>query len=91
MGERDKGKKRRTGRGLEKYKKVEKEKKGLINHEKITIKNEEKAGNLKDGNRTGIKKNRKRKGKLERKGNEDEERSKLLRNRKSAMKDQNTV
>ncbi len=35
-------------------------------------KNEEKAGHLKDGNGTGIKKNRKCKGHMERKGNEEQ-------------------
>ncbi len=40
---------------------------------------------MNDGNGTGIKKNRKCKGNMERKGNE-EERSRPLRNGKSAMK-----
>jgi hypothetical protein len=39
--------------------------------------------------RIGIKKNRKRKGNMERTGNEEEERSRPLRNRKSAMKGHN--
>jgi hypothetical protein len=40
--------------------------------------------------RIGIKKNRKRKGNIERKGNEEEERSRVLRYRKSAMKGLNS-
>ncbi len=51
--------------------------------------NEEKAEHLRDGSGIRIKKNRKCKGTW--KGREEEERSKLLRNRKSAMKGQNKV
>ncbi len=44
---------------------------------------------MKNDNGTGIKRNRKRKGNMEFKGNEKEGRPRLLRNNKNAMKGQN--